>query len=189
MEKPRSSASAVRTRSKYSDEICAHGATAPSRRDFSSSGTTRSGSTSRRNPMPVHSGHAPYGALKENVRGSISSSASSWSFGHARFSEKRRSRAGSSASASTSSTTTSPPASPRAVSTESVSRRWTPSRATRRSTTTSMSCLSFFSSAGTSVRVRTSPSTRARAKPLVWSSLKSSEYSPLRPRTTGARTW
>ena len=39
--------------------------------------------------MPLHSGHAPYGELKENVRGSRSSSESGWPLGQAIRSEKR----------------------------------------------------------------------------------------------------
>src|SRR3989338_8345923 len=35
-------------------------------------GITRSGSTSKTDPRPVHEGHAPYGELNERVRGSIS---------------------------------------------------------------------------------------------------------------------
>lgn len=46
---------------------------APSSRDFSSSGTISSGSTSMRVPMPVQSGQAPKGELKEKERGSSSS--------------------------------------------------------------------------------------------------------------------
>ena len=42
---------------------------------------------------------------------------------------------------------------------------------------------------GGSVSETTSPSTRAREKPLVWSSANRSTYSPLRPWTTGASTW
>ena len=40
--------------------------------------------------MPVHTGHAPYGELNENDRGSRSSIASGWPLGQARFSEKPR---------------------------------------------------------------------------------------------------
>lgn len=46
---------------------------APSSRDLSSSGTISSGSTSMRVPMPVQSGQAPNGELKEKERGSSSS--------------------------------------------------------------------------------------------------------------------
>ena len=59
VEKPSSAASALSTRAKYSLEICAQGAIAPSASVFSSSGTTSSGSTSSRLPSPVHSGQAP----------------------------------------------------------------------------------------------------------------------------------
>ena len=37
------------------------------------SGTTASGSTSMRMPRPVHAGHAPWGLLKEKLRGAGSS--------------------------------------------------------------------------------------------------------------------
>ena len=46
--------------------------------------------------------------------------------------------------------------------------------------TTSMVCFFCFSRVGGSVSEMTSPSTRAREKPLVWSSLNRSTYSPLR---------
>src|SRR6476469_7614389 len=162
-----SSASAPMTRWKYSaePEPCAHGAMAPSASDRSSSGTTSSGSTSSSVPMPVHSGHAPNGELKEKDRGWISSMPRGWLLGHAIFSEKRRSRSLSLASRSTKSMMTTPPARPRAVSTESVRRRLEPLSsplATRRSTTTSMVCFFCFSRAGGSVSETTSPSTRAR---------------------------
>ena len=190
----RSSPSAVITRWKYSAEplVDAQGAIAPSPRVRSSSGTSSSGSTSSSVPRPVHLGQAPNGLLNENDRGSTSSMASGWSLGQAIRSEKRRSRSGSLASLSTNSTTRTPPASPSAVSTESVSRRLAPLSfplATRRSTTTSMVCLTCFSSLGGSVSDTTSPSTRAREKPLLWSSPNRSTYSPLRARTTGASTW
>ena len=60
---------------------------APSARLASGSGTTSSGSTSLRVPMPVHSGQAPNGELNENERGSSSSTASRWSLGQASRSE------------------------------------------------------------------------------------------------------
>ena len=133
--------------------------------------------------------HAPKGELKENERGSRSSVSMVWSLGHAIFSENFISRPGSLASRSTKSKTTSPPARPSAVSTESVRRRLDDSLTARRSTTTSMVCLSFLSSVGGSSSVWVSPSTRARLKPCCWSWRKSSTYSPLRPRMTGASTW
>src|SRR3712207_8652511 len=74
MEKPSWSASPLSSRWKYSLLIDpAHGAIAPSPSDFSGSGTTSSGSTSLRVPMPVHSGQAPKGELNENDRGSSAS--------------------------------------------------------------------------------------------------------------------
>ena len=138
--------------------------------------------------MPVHSGQAPNGELNENVRGSMSSSAIGCSFGQAIFSLNRRSRSGPSGS-STNSATSRPLASPSAVSTESVSRCLALRLTASRSTTTSMVCLSFFSSAGGSASCTTWPSTRARAKPFCCSSRNRSAYSPLRARTTGASTW
>ncbi len=49
---------------------------------------TRSGSISSLNPIPVHAGQAPYGALKEKVRGSTSSSSSVCPFGQRVFGER-----------------------------------------------------------------------------------------------------
>ena len=82
-----------------------------------------------------------------------------------------------------------PPASFSAVSIESVIRCLALALTASRSTTTSMVCFSCFLSFGGSVSGCTTPSTRARAKPLDCSSAKRSTYSPLRPRTTGASTW
>ena len=67
----------------------------PRRGDLSSSGTISSGSTSMRVPMPVQSGQAPKGELKEKERGSSSSKDRS-SYGQYRCSENIRSRSGSS---------------------------------------------------------------------------------------------
>ena len=120
---------------------------APSSRDLSSSGTISSGSTSMRVPMPEQSGQAPKGELKEKERGSSSSKDRS-SYGQYRCSENMRSRSGSSSGRSTKSSTTMPPASPRAVSTESVRRRLADSFTVRRSMTTSMVCFSCFFSVG-----------------------------------------
>ncbi len=128
------------------------GASAPSRMVASWSRMASSGSTSLRTPRPWQTGQAPKGALNENVRGSSSSSESTWSLGQASFSEKRRVRFGSSSGTSTKSSTTTPSARPSADSTESVT-RWTEEALTaRRSMTTSMSCFSCFLSFGTSVR-------------------------------------
>ena len=125
--------------------------TAPSPSVADGSVTTSSGSTSIRVPRPWHSGQAPKGELNENDRGSSSSVSIGWSLGQAIRSENFCSRAGSLASRSTNSKTTRPPASPSAVSTESVSRRLLLALAASRSTTTSMVCLFFLSSVGGSV--------------------------------------
>ncbi len=115
--------------------------------------------------------------------------ASGWSLGQARCSEKIRSRPGASSGSSTNSKTTMPAARRSAVSTESVSRCLAVDLTASRSTTTSIVCFSCFLSLGGSVSGWTTPSTRARAKPLDCSSANRSTYSPLRPRTTGASTW
>ncbi len=66
-----------------------------------------------------------------------------------------------------------------------------PGRRTRRSTTTSIVWFSYRASRSCvrSVSSTTSPSIRARVKPWPASSSSRPSYSPLRPRTTGARTW
>ena len=104
-------------------------------------------------PRPWHSGQAPNGELNENDRGSRSSVSIGCSLGHAIFSEKRSSRSGSLAGRSTKSKTTRPPASPRAVSTESVSRRLEDALTASRSTTTSIVCFFCLSSLGGSSQV------------------------------------
>ena len=60
---------------------------APSAILFFSLGTTNFGSTFNFIPIPSHSSHAPYGLLKENNLGSISSIVKPLS-GHANFVEK-----------------------------------------------------------------------------------------------------
>ena len=121
-------------------------ARAPSASDRVSSGTTSSGSTSNRVPRPRHTGQAPYGELKEKFRGAGSSKLMpQWV--HARCCEKVMASSPSpspSPPAPPFMTRTSavPPVSARAVSIDSV-RRWRMlSRRTRRSTTTSMVCIS-----------------------------------------------
>ena len=140
-------------------------------------------------PRPWQAGQAPNGELNENERGSSSSVSIGCSLGQAIFSLKRSSRPGSFAGRSTKSNTTSPPARLSAVSTESVSRRFEDALTASRSTTTSIVCFFCLSSFGGSSRAWVSPLTRAREKPWVWSWRKSSTYSPLRPRMTGASTW
>ena len=89
---------------------------------------------------------------------------------------------------STLSTSTMPSARATAVSIESVSRLRRSGRITSRSTTTEMSCLYFLSRTISSSSRRSSPSTFTRVKPSARSVSSSLPYSPLRPRTIGART-
>ena len=111
-------------------------------------------------PRPEHSGHAPKGALNEKVRGSISVSCTGWLLGHESFSLKVRHA--SSPVRSTKLIATSPSVRRRAVSSESVRRVRMSSPATKRSTTTEMSCLYCFLSTGGSLSWICSPSTIAR---------------------------
>ena len=64
-----------------------------------------------------------------------------------------------------------------------------PGLTTRRSTTISMVCFFFLSMGTGSASSLSSPSTRARTKPEAAAAISSFRYSPLRPRTMGARTW
>ncbi len=149
--------------------------------------TTRSGSTRCSLPSPSQAGQAPCGLLNEKSRGSISGIVKPET-GQANFSEKI-SRFGSpfpSVSPPASSATAMPSARASAVSKESARRDAMSPRTTMRSTTTSMSCLYFLSSAGTSGSSWNSPSTLTRWKPFFCSSASSLRYSPLRPRTIGA---
>src|SRR5947199_10098337 len=57
---------------KYEVSRPAHGASAPSLSERAGFGTSRSGSISSREPIPLHSGQAPYGLLNENIRGETS---------------------------------------------------------------------------------------------------------------------
>src|SRR6266481_9194133 len=57
---------------KYEVSRPAHGANAPSLSERAGFGTSRSGSISSREPMPPHSGQAPYGLLNANMRGETS---------------------------------------------------------------------------------------------------------------------
>src|SRR5262252_2631749 len=85
-EKPYSFATAPSRRSKYWLRNPAHGVSAPSEIERSSSGTTSSGSTSKLVPSPSQRSQAPYGELNEKLRGA-SSSNDSPQFVHARCSE------------------------------------------------------------------------------------------------------
>ena len=91
-------------------------------------------------------------------------------------------------SPSTTSMTTSPSASEVAVSIDCASRWRRSVFITSRSTTTSIVCLNFLSRTMSSSSSRCSPSTLTRVKPSRRSSSRTSLYSPLRSRTTGALT-
>ncbi len=130
----------------------------------------------------MHRGQAPCGALNEKMRGCSSGSETPCS-GHAKFCEYVVV-----SPVSIRSTTTSPSASIAAVSTDCVSRVRRSSFITSRSTTTSIVCLNFLSSAGGSSSVVCSPSTLIRENPSLRSSSNRSRNSPFRSRTTGAFT-
>ena len=144
-----------------------------------------SSSTSNFVPIPVHSGQAPKGELKEKERGSNSSKErlQSW---QARCSLKVFSL--SALFESTKSKMIIPEANRSAVSIESVNRLFDSAFAVRRSTTTSMVCFSCFFNFGGSESEIVSPSTLAREYPCVTKSEKRSTNSPFRSRTTGAKT-
>ena len=108
-----------------------------------------SSSTSSFVPIPVHSGQAPNGELKENERGSNSSKDSSHSW-QAICSLNDFSLSGEPFLASTKSRMTKPLASFSAVSIESVILDLLSDFTLKRSTTTSMVCFSCFFSFGTS---------------------------------------
>ncbi len=134
---------------------------APALRLSVRSGTTRSASKRISVPRPSHLGQAPAGALKENRRGSISSMVKPETGQANRAENVMRScvsffdRFGASVSSfdkglSAYSASAIPSASSSAVSKLSASRVAMSARTTRRSTTTSMSCLYFLSSLGAS---------------------------------------
>ena len=66
-------ASVVLRRHDSSVGTVRHGAMAPSATLRLRSGMSRAGSNSLRTPSPVHAGQAPWGELKEKLRGSSSS--------------------------------------------------------------------------------------------------------------------
>ena len=129
----------------------------------------------------MHLGHAPWGELKEKIRGWSSGSETPCS-GQANRSENV------SSSPSTTSMTTSPSASATAVSIDCQSRVRRSDFITSRSTTTSIVCLNFLSSVISSSRSRCSPSTLTRVNPSARRCSSRSLYSPFRSRTTGALT-
>ena len=122
-------------------------------------------------PSPVHRGHAPCGELNEKIRGSAPGSDTPCS-GHAKFSENVR------LLPSITSTTTSPSASEVAVSIDCVSRWRRSGFITRRSTTTSIVCLSFLSRTISSSRSRCSPSIFTRVNLSRRASSRTSLYCP-----------
>ena len=206
MSIPFASATASSSRRWYIEAAFVHGSSAPSEIERVGSGTISSGSITRWNPSPWQRGQQPCGELKEKIRGS-SSGIEVPQCRQANFSEKTRtsprlpalgpestlapgpSTAPSSPDArSRISTSISPSASCEAASIDSVSRLRRPSFITRRSTTIEISCLNFLSSSIGSSSRRSSPSMTARAYPCPRISSSSFPYSPLRPRTTGART-
>src|SRR5919106_5218933 len=136
-ENPWVSATASRTRFQYSSRLFDQGPMAPSLTERSTSGTTSSGSTSSLVPSPSQVVQAPYGELNEKLRGANSSKYRP-SYVQASFSENVTS---SSLPSVCTASAASPSESSRAVSTESATRRLMSGLATRRSTTTSMSCL------------------------------------------------
>ena len=99
-------------------------------------------------PSPSQAGQAPNGLLNENRRGSISLMVKPET-GQANFSENSSRRGSFSPfSAAAHSTKAMPSARRRACSRLSDRRVSRPALVTMRSTTTSMSCFSFLSSAG-----------------------------------------
>ena len=136
------------------------------------SGTIRSGSISIFEPIPLHSGHAPCGALKENILG-VSSSKFIPQSTQAKCSEYFFSYSSSPLS---NKTVIRPSVNSAAVSNESTSLllKSTSFLILSLSTTTSMLCLYVFASSMSSSRSLTSPSTRTLTKPLF---LKSSRTS------------
>ncbi len=105
--------------------------------------------------MPPQSAQAPYGLLKENMRGDTSGKDTPQA-AQANRSEKRWE------GPSTASTCTTPSARRSAVSSESLSRDPRLSRMTRRSTTTSMVCFLALASSISSESSRNWPFTRTR---------------------------
>ena len=135
-------------------------------------------------PSPWQRSQAPWGELKEKIRGS-SSGIEVPQFRQANFSEKSICSP-SPPPSSIISTSTRPAPSAAAASTDSESRRRRSGFITSRSTTIEMSCLYFLSSTISSSRRRSSPLTLAREYPSSRICSSSFPYSPLRPRTTGA---
>ena len=124
------------------------------------SGTSRSGSISCCAPSPVQRGHAPCGELNEKMRGCSSGQRDAVIGAREVLAEEERAPR-----PSTRSIDTRPSASCAAVSTDCASRVRRSAFITSRSTTTSIVCLNFLSSAISSSSSRCSPSTLTRVKP------------------------
>ncbi len=117
------------------------GCRAPSASESVGSGTTSSGSITRWKPSPWQRSQAPWGELKEKIRGS----SSGIEVPHSRQANCSEKSSGSAFGSSTISTSTRPAASPAAASTDSERRRRRSGFITSRSTTTETSCLNFLS--------------------------------------------
>ncbi len=131
-------------------------------------------------PNPEQTSQAPNGLLKEKDRGSSCGTLAPQS-GQASFCEYNFS------APFTTATVTSPSASLVAVVIEASSRFSISGLINSRSTTTSMVWFLRLSSVISSSSDRSTPSTRARTNPCRASFSSSFLYSPLRPRTMGAR--
>ena len=154
---------------------------APAANDNSGCSTTRSGSKNSTAPKPSHAGQEPIGLLNENNRGSNSGRLNA-QCGQENFAENSIS---SPVSIFTATALSLPKR--KAVSKLSVKRCLLSAFTFRRSITTSIVCLMFFSNLGTLSNSIISPSKRTRTKPCVCRSAKKSTNSPLRSFTAGAR--
>lgn len=136
-------------------------------------------------PSPSHSGHAPKGELKENDRGSKSGSPNPNRPQRSLLQTNFRDKSCSSPSMSRRAL---PSARLQAISRLSASRVLRSSDTFSRSMTTSIVCFfCLFSSGISSERSIISPLIRARINPRTTKSWSIFLYSPLRPRTTGAK--
>ena len=145
------------------------------------SGIIKSSSNSILYPSPRHSGQAPKGLLNEKLLGSISLMPIPQS-------GQEKLWLNVMGSPPITSTTKSPSANSSTFSMESARRRSIPAFTTRRSTTISILCLIFFSREISSVSSYRLPSIRTRTYPLLLARSNTLACSPLRPRTTGARS-
>ena len=134
------------------------GCRAPSASERVGSGTTSSGSITRWKPSPWQRSQAPWGELKEKIRGS-SSGIEVPQLRQANCSLKS---SGARPRRRAISTSISPAAMPAAASTDSERRRRRSVFITSRSTTIEMSCLNFLSRTISSSSRTSSPLTLAR---------------------------